>query len=68
MAMLVVRADLPDDLVYNLTKAMWEGLDRLKAAHARARDLDLTKALDGMPLPVHPGAERFYRERGVKGK
>lgn len=66
MAMLVVRADLPDDLVYNLTKALWDNLDRMKAAHARGRDLDLSKALDGMPVPVHPGAERFYREQGVR--
>ncbi|MDR7481830.1 MAG: TAXI family TRAP transporter solute-binding subunit [Armatimonadota bacterium] len=68
MAMLVARADLPDDLVYNLTKALWENLDRVRAAHARGRDLELAKALDGMPLPVHPGAERYYRERGVRGK
>lgn len=68
MAMLVARADLPEDLVYNLTKALWENLDRMKAAHARGRDLELTKALDGMPLPVHPGAERYYRERGVRGR
>jgi TRAP transporter TAXI family solute receptor len=68
MAMLAVRQDVPDDLVYNMTKAMWENLDRIRAAHARGRDLELTKALDGMPLPVHPGADRFYRERGVKGK
>jgi hypothetical protein len=65
MAMLVARADLPDDLVYNLTKALWENLDRMKAAHARGRDLELTRALEGMPVPVHPGAERYYRERGV---
>jgi len=46
-----------------------EECERLaRAAHARGRDLELTKALDGMPLPVHPGAERFYRERGVRGR
>ncbi|MDR7521073.1 MAG: TAXI family TRAP transporter solute-binding subunit [Armatimonadota bacterium] len=66
MAMLVARADLPEDLVYNLTKALWENLDRVRAAHARGRDLDLAKALDGMPIPVHPGADRYYRERGVR--
>jgi hypothetical protein len=66
MAMLVVRADVPDALVYNLTKALWENLDRVRAAHARGRDFELTKALDGMPVPVHPGAERYYRERGVR--
>ncbi|MGH2376044.1 MAG: TAXI family TRAP transporter solute-binding subunit [bacterium] len=66
MAMLVARGDLPEDLVYNLTKALWENLDRMRAAHARGRDLDLNKALDGMPVPVHPGAQRYYRERGVQ--
>lgn len=66
MAMLVARGDLPEDLVYNLTKALWENLDRMRAAHARGRDLELTRALDGMPVPVHPGAQRFYRERGVQ--
>jgi len=65
MAMLVARADLPEDLVYNLTKALWENLDRLRAAHARGRDLDVSKAVDGMPVPLHPGAQRYYRERGV---
>jgi TRAP transporter TAXI family solute receptor len=68
MAMLVARADLPDDLVYNLTKALWENLDRMRAAHARGRDLDLAKALDGMPVPVHPGAERYYSEKGVRAR
>jgi hypothetical protein len=68
MAMLVARADLPEDLIYNLTKALWENLDRMRAAHARGRDLDLAKALDGMPVPVHPGADRYYRERGVRGR
>ncbi len=66
MAMLVARGDLPEELVYNLTKALWENLDRMRAAHARGRDLDLNKALEGMPVPVHPGAERYYRERGVR--
>jgi TRAP transporter TAXI family solute receptor len=68
MAMLVVRADMPDDLVYNLTKALWENLDRMRNAHARGRDLELTKALDGMPIPVHPGATRYYNEKGVRAK
>ncbi len=68
MAMLAARADLPDDLVYNLTKALWENLDRMKAAHARGGDLNLAGALAGMPLPVHAGAERYYRERGVSGR
>ncbi len=68
MAMLVARADLPEDVVYNLTKALWENLDRMRSAHARGQDFELAKALDGMPLPLHPGAERYYKERGVTGR
>jgi len=66
MAMLVARADLSADLVYNLTKAMWEGLDRLRAAHAQGRNLDSSRARVGMPIPLHPGAERYYNERGIR--
>jgi len=66
MAMLVARADLPEDLVYNMTKALWENLDRMRSAHAQGRNLDLTRALDGMPIAVHAGAERYYRERGLR--
>ncbi|HXF81618.1 MAG TPA: TAXI family TRAP transporter solute-binding subunit [bacterium] len=66
MAMLVGRADLSADLVYNLTKALWENLDRIAAAHARGRDLSLRGARLGMPIPLHPGAERYYNEKGIR--
>jgi TRAP transporter TAXI family solute receptor len=66
MAMLVARADLNADLVYNMTKALWENLDRMRAAHAVGRALALAKAREGMPIPLHPGAERYYREKGVR--
>ena len=64
--MLVARADINADLMYNMTKALWENLDRMRAAHARGRDFALNKARDGMPIPLHPGAERYYREKGVR--
>ncbi len=64
-AMLAVRADLPEDLVYNLTKAMFENLPRLAQAHARGGDVSLETALDGMSIPVHPGAARYYAEAGL---
>jgi TRAP transporter TAXI family solute receptor len=66
LAMLVARADLSNDLVYNMTKALWESLDRIRAAHAVGRSFDLAKAREGMPIPIHPGAERYYREKGVR--
>lgn len=62
---LVTRSDLSDNMVYEMTKSIFENLDELRAAHSAARDIDIKKALDGMPVPVHPGAERYFKERGV---
>jgi TRAP transporter TAXI family solute receptor len=64
-AMLVARRDLPDDLVYRFTKAIFDNLPQFHAAHPAARGLHLPSALSGMPIPLHPGAERFFREKGV---
>lgn len=59
---LVTRDDVDPDLVYDMTKAFWNGLDRLKAVHSAAGTIDPRHALDGMPVPLHPGAEKYYRE------
>lgn len=61
-AMLVARADLPEDLVYNLTRAMFSNLARLAQAHVRGRDVSIQTARDGMSIPLHPGAARFFEE------
>ncbi|ABR50771.1 TRAP transporter solute receptor, TAXI family [Alkaliphilus metalliredigens QYMF] len=62
MAMLAVRADLSEDLVYDITKSLFENLDSLSAAHARGGDVTLDTALEGMSLEVHPGAQRYFDE------
>ncbi len=61
-AMLVARTDLPEQLVYQLTRAMFGNLPRLAQAHARGADVKLETAREGMSIPLHPGAERYYRE------
>jgi uncharacterized protein len=62
---LVTREDLSTDSVYHITKALWSSLDQLANAHVAARAIELKHALDGMPVPLHPGAEKYYREVGL---
>jgi TRAP transporter TAXI family solute receptor len=62
---LVTHDGVSTDTVYGMTKALWTSLDQLTAAHAAAKAIDLKKALEGMPVPLHPGAEKYYKEVGV---
>jgi TRAP transporter TAXI family solute receptor len=63
---VVGRADLPDDLVYQLVKAVFEGQPRLQKAHPVARETIPQNAVKDTFLPFHPGAIRYYREVGIK--
>lgn len=63
---LVTHQGVDDELVYVTTKGMFENLPAMVAAHGAAKDIARDRALDGMPLPLHPGAERYYREVGLK--
>lgn len=62
---LVTYADLPEQQVYAMTKAMFENLDQLVAAASAARAVDAKNAAQPSPVPLHPGAQRYYRERGI---
>jgi uncharacterized protein len=62
---LITHADVPEDTVYQMTRLLFENLDRLAAAHAAAKAIDPAKAAEGLPVPLHPGAERYYREAGL---
>jgi TRAP transporter TAXI family solute receptor len=62
---LVTHSDVKDDAVYQMTKAIYESLPDLTAAHAAARDIKLENAMQGMPVPMHPGAERYLKEKGI---
>jgi uncharacterized protein len=63
LAMLVVRDDLSDDLVYDITKAVFENTDKI--GHAKAALIKAEKALNGVGIEVHPGAQRYYDEKGI---
>ena len=62
---LVTHEDVPEETVYQMTKQLFENLDRMTAAHSAAADIAIETAVDESPVPLHPGAERYYREVGV---
>jgi TRAP-type uncharacterized transport system substrate-binding protein len=61
--LLVVRADMPEDLAYRLTRVLFENQAELAAVHPEAKKLSLGTAVTGSPLEYHAGAVRYYRER-----
>lgn len=63
---LVTRSDLSDDLVYGMTKGMFDHLPDMVAAHAAAKAISLDGAAKASPAPLHPGAARYYKEKGVE--
>lgn len=63
---LVTREDLPEEVVYNITKVIWENLATLQEIHGATRDMRMDIAVQGLGAPLHAGALRYYREVGVE--
>jgi TRAP transporter TAXI family solute receptor len=59
------RAELSDELVYNMAKAIFENLKEISAVHPRAKNINLNNVGFGKVAPFHPGAEKYYREVGA---
>ncbi|HAS6309114.1 TPA: TAXI family TRAP transporter solute-binding subunit [Vibrio vulnificus] len=62
---LAVRDDISDEDVYQLTKAIYENLTFLQGIHKATKAMAIEKAIAGLPLPLHPGAARYYKEVGI---
>ena len=62
---LVTSSAVSDELAYQMTKLIFENLPELANAHAAGRDIKLETAAAGSPAPLHPGAARYYTEKGV---
>lgn len=64
--MLAVRADVSDEAVYQITRAIFENLAALHEIHKATREITLERVLIGLGAPLHPGALRYYREVGLQ--
>ncbi|MDO9619414.1 MAG: TAXI family TRAP transporter solute-binding subunit [Pseudomonas sp.] len=62
---LVSHDGVSDEVAYQMTKLMFDNLERLGNAHSAAKDIKLQGAAKDLPIPLHPGAERFYKEAGA---
>jgi len=62
---LVTRADIPEEVVYQITKVIWENLATLQEIHRATNDMRLELAVTGLGAPLHLGALRYYREAGL---
>lgn len=62
---VIARAEMDEKTAYDMTRAIFENLDRLVQAHAAAKDIKLANAAKGLPVPLHPGAEKYLREHKV---
>lgn len=62
---LICRSDLSETFVYSLTKAIYENTTTLENSHKAASDITLKNSQKGLSIPLHPGAEKYYREKNV---
>lgn len=63
---LAVHSDVGEEEVYKITKTIYENLPFLQNIHKATKAMALERAISGLPVPLHPGAARFYKEKGVK--
>lgn len=65
LACLATNAEASEEVIYNITKALFENQPELASAHAKGGELKLEEAMDGISIPLHPGAEKYYKEAGI---
>ncbi|GAA3538742.1 TAXI family TRAP transporter solute-binding subunit [Zobellella aerophila] len=63
--LLITHAKVSDEVAYEMAKQVYENLPALRNAHNAANGIDPEQALEGLPLPLHPGAERYFKEKGL---
>ncbi len=64
-AVLIASSELKEDIVYQLTRTLFENQSELASAHAKGKEPNLKTAVTGVSIPFHPGAIKYYREKGA---
>lgn len=64
-AIWATHQDLPEEVAYAVTKALYENTDTLAKVHVKGKEISVKTALESISIPLHPGAERYYREKGI---
>ena len=65
VASFIVSDDLSEDLVYKMTRALFEHADEITIGHPKGAELDPEYSVESISIPMHPGAEKYYKEIGV---
>ncbi len=63
---MIVNRDLPENIVYEMTKVVWEHFDEIVQAAPFLKVVDPNNVLGGIPVPLHPGAYKYFKEKGFK--
>ena len=64
-AIWATHADVSDDIIYAVTKALYENTETLGKVHPKGKEINVETALESVSIPVHPGAQRYYDEKGL---
>jgi TRAP transporter TAXI family solute receptor len=64
-AVLIASTDVKDDVAYNIVKSLFENQSELAATHAKGKELNLKNASTGVSIPFHPGAVKYFKEKGL---
>ena len=65
LATLCVPGSLSDDMVYKMTKALFDDKDKVVKVHEKGNSINLQTAVNGFAIPLHPGALKYYQEMGA---
>jgi len=65
VGIMATHKDLPEKMIYDLVKAVFEHIDELHQIHVAFKQITLQNSIKGMPIPWHPGAQKYFKEKGL---